>query len=313
MSAPCSLTVVILTYNEDIHIQRAIECVRGIASEILIVDSYSTDETVGLARELGARVIQHPFETQAAQMRWALAHGDIETDWIMRLDADEVVEPDLAFQIERAIAVAQPEITGLVLNRRHIFMDRWIKHGGLYPLYLLRVWRRGCGQVEQRLMDEHIVLTSGRSIQIRGGFADHNLRDLTFFTTKHNVYATREALELLRSRFKLTRSDAAASLGTVSDQARKRRFLKHALYERAGVLAGPLAYFTYRYLLRFGFMDGREGLVYHLLQGFWYRFLVAAKSFELERRIGTTQSPEDIYQVLYQVTGYDLGQSSTEA
>jgi glycosyltransferase involved in cell wall biosynthesis len=301
---PLDLAVVILTYNEERHIQRAIASVAGVARDVVVVDSFSTDRTVELALALGARVLQHEFETQATQMEWALSHADVDAAWVMRLDADEIVEPDLAYELRERVPNLPAEVTGLVLNRKHIFMGRWIRHGGRYPMYLLRIWRRGCAVVEQRLMDEHMVLTRGASVRLRGGFADFNLQDLTFFTAKHNVYATREALEVLKERFQLSESPTADGLAIVPRQTRRRRVLKSRLYDRLG-LAGPLAYFLFRYLAQLGFLDGREGLLYHVLQGFWYRFLVAAKVLELERAVVGLTDRDEIVIELTRLTGFN--------
>lgn len=303
------LAVVILTYNEEIHIERAIRSVAPLARDILVVDSFSTDRTAEIARALGARVLTHAFENQAAQLQWALDHGDLTTAWIMRLDADEVVEPDLQDEIRQRLPTLPADVAGVVLKRKHVFMGRWIRHGGRYPLYLLRIWRRGAGRVEQRWMDEHVVLETGRSVVFDGGFADANLNDLTFFTAKHNAYATREAIEVLGARHGLLDREAPDGLRSVSAQTRIRRGLKVGLYDRLGLLGGPLAYFLYRYVAQLGFLDGRAGLVYHLLQGFWYRFLVGAKVLELEQAIAGKRGRAEILAELSRRTGYDLTNS----
>src|SRR5580698_4787545 len=145
----------------------------------------------------GAAVVQHHFQNYAKQFQWALTNLPIKTEWVMRLDADEIVDPDLAEEISSTLPKLPAEITGVSLNRKTIFQGKFIRHGGRYPLTLLRIWRRGMAQIEDRWMDEHMYLTNGRSVTFRGGFADHNLFDLTAFTEKHNRYATREALDVL--------------------------------------------------------------------------------------------------------------------
>lgn len=287
------LTVVILTFNEAHHISRAIASVRNIAREILVVDSYSTDNTVALATDAGARIVQHRFTSHAAQLQWAVDHGAIATGWTLRLDADEVIEPDLAAAIARTLPTLDATITGVLLNRKHIFMDRWIRHGGRYPLWLLRLWRTGAGRVERRWMDEHVVVDRGRTITLAGGFADANRGDLTFFTAKHNGYATREAVEVLAARYALFDTACHAAPTALTGQARRKRMLKTHVYDRLSLWAGPLGYFLYRYIAQRGFLDGRAGLIYHLLQGFWYRFLVAAKVAEWEGELATCDTRDD--------------------
>ncbi len=300
----CSLTVVILTFNEAHHIRRAIESVAGIAREIVVVDSFSTDETVSVARAAGARVVQHPFTSHAAQLQWALDHATIATDWTMRLDADELIEPDLAASIIRTLPSLGADVTGIALDRKHIFMGRWIRHGGRYPLRLLRIWRTGTAHVEQRWMDEHVMVATGRTIALAGGFADANLGDLSFFTAKHNGYATREAVEVLAARYGLFDHDVSAP-GV--PQARRKRWIKTRIYDRLPLWAGPAGYFAFRYIVQRGFLDGRPGLIYHLLQGFWYRFLVAAKVAEWDAAIAAGGTRAERVARLASLSGLPLG------
>src|SRR6202040_4094274 len=111
-------------------------------------------------------------------------------------------------------------VTGVVLNRKTIFQGKFLRHGGRYPLFLLRIWRRGKAQIEDRWMDEHMLLTEGSSVTFRGGFADHNLNDLTFFTEKHNQYASREALDVLNQRMRLFAVSPDARTATTARQAK---------------------------------------------------------------------------------------------
>ena len=298
------LTIVILTFNEAHHIVRAIDSVRTIAREMLVVDSFSTDATVALAEAQGARVVQHAFVNQAAQLQWALHHAGIATGWTLRLDADEVIEADLAAEITRVLPTLPADVSGIQFDRKHIFMGRWIRHGGRYPLRLLRLWRTGQGRVEQRWMDEHVVVDRGRTIVLRGGFADANLGDLGFFTAKHNGYATREAIEVLAARYALFGDDAALS----SAQARRKRWFKTKVYNRLPLWAGPAGYFLYRYGLQRGFLDGRPGLIYHVLQGFWYRFRVAAKVAEWSDALAACGSREARIARLGELTGLAVGE-----
>ncbi|HZF46895.1 MAG TPA: glycosyltransferase family 2 protein, partial [Sphingomonadaceae bacterium] len=186
----CDVTVVILTFNEARHIGRSIASVRAFARDVLVVDSFSTDDTVAIAEAAGARVLQHRFVNYSEQFQWALDQGGIESTWTLRLDADEVIEPDLAEEITRRLPALPDDVVGVNFDRKHVFMGRWVRHGGRYPLRLLRLWRTGQGRIEARWMDEHMVVWGGRTVTFKGGFADRNENDLTFFTAKHNSYAT---------------------------------------------------------------------------------------------------------------------------
>lgn len=304
-----SLAVVILTYNEALHLRRAIESVSGVAGQVFVIDSGSSDATVTLAKEIGAAVLTNPFVSQAQQFEWALANAPITADWVMRLDADEIIEPDLAAKIASDLGRLPPEVMGVNLKRKHVFMGRWIRHGGRYPVTLLRIWRRGKARIEQRWMDEHMLLLDGRAVTFEGGFSDVNLNDLTFFTDKHNKYATREAIEVLNHRYGLFAKDEDLDAQSASPAASGKRWLKEKLYNRLPFWAAPTGYFLYRYIFQLGFLDGREGLVYHGLQGWWYRFLVAAKVVEFDRDLSGLSGKKERLQALERLTGYRLSSS----
>jgi glycosyltransferase involved in cell wall biosynthesis len=300
------ITTVILTFNEEMHIERAIASARKISHDILVVDSYSTDRTVELAEASGARVIQNKWINYAKQFDFALKHGDIRSAWTLRLDADELIGPDLAARINAELPTLPADVAGIVINRRHIFMGRWVKHGGRYPLLLLRLWRTGQGEVEDRWMDEHVLIHGGHSIRMEGEFADASDRDLTYFVTKHNGYATREAIDVLDQRYSLFNNAPDLTTENTAWQAKAKRFVKERIYNRLPFGVGPIGYFLYRYFIQLGFLDGRPGLIYHFMQGLWYRFLVNAKVVELEAAIAHCRSREDRIAVLKETTGLKL-------
>ncbi len=300
------LTVVILTFNEALHIERAIRSVRRIATHIVVVDSGSTDDTVELARRAGASVLHHAFVNQAQQFQWALDHAEIDSDWVMRLDADETVDAALQDEILTRLPQLGADTTGINLRRKHIFMGRWIRHGGRYPLLMLRIWRRGFGRVEDRWMDEHITVRAGRVITFDATFADHNLNDLGYFIDKHNRYATREAIEVINQKRRLFARDEPLNSASTSRQASVKRWLKERVFNRLSFSASATLYFMLRYFIQRGFLDGREGLIYHVLQGFWYRFLVGAKVIEFERCIADVSDRRLVLQRLSAATGFDL-------
>jgi len=298
-----TLATVILTYNEERHITRALAALTGLASEVFVIDSFSTDRTVELARAAGATVLQHKFVNYAKQFQWALDNARIKAPWIMRLDADEVIEADLAARIRDELPQLPAEVVGVNLKRKHIFLGRWIRHGGRYPLVLLRIWRHGHGRIEDRWMDEHIILSGGHTITLEGGFADHNLNDLTFFTDKHNRYATREAIDIINERRRLFHRDVDLVTEEGSRQAAVKRWIKEKIYNRIPYQISTPLYFLYRLIFQLGFLDGKEGLVYHGLQGLWYRFLVGAKVDELEAAIAHLNDPALIRAELRRITG----------
>jgi glycosyltransferase involved in cell wall biosynthesis len=307
-----SITVVILTCNEARHIERAIASVRAIAARVVVVDSGSSDATVALARGAGAEVLTHRWTNYARQFQWALDHAGIATEWTMRLDADEIVEADLAAEIAERLPTLPADVTGVNFARKLIWMGRWVRHGGRFPLVLLRLWRTGRGRIEDRWMDEHIVVDGGRTVSFRGGFADWNLNDLTFFTAKHNGYATREAIDVLGRRHRLIAQDEALSARSASRQASTKRWLKERVYNRLPLWMGPLAYFIWRTVFQLGVLDGRSGMMYHVLQGFWYRYLVNAKIAEFQHGLAGCATVDERRERLAAMTGYDLAPAAPE-
>jgi glycosyltransferase involved in cell wall biosynthesis len=299
----CTVAAIVLTYNEEIHIGRCLETIRKFCNEIFVIDAFSSDRTVEIARAYGATVMQNPFINQAIQFQWALDHVPTLATWILRLDADEIVDDELAAEILEKLPLVGEDVVGVHLKRKHIFLNRWIKHGGRYPLYLLRLWRRGYGSVEQSWMDEHMVVRGGRTVEFRSTFSDHNLKNLSFFVNKHNQYATREAVKIFARRRGLSEDDSKVQ---IAGQAGRKRIFKRLFYDNLPFAMGPTLYFLYRYIVQLGFMDGVEGLIYHLLQGFWYRFLVDAKLLELEREISKDVDPQKVRFEIQRLTGLEM-------
>jgi glycosyltransferase involved in cell wall biosynthesis len=301
-----SIAVVILTFNESIHLPRALECVRDFASEVFVIDSFSTDDTLEIAKRAGAQVLQHPFQNQARQFQWALETAPITSEWVMRLDADEIVEADLAQEIRARLPNLPAEVTGVNLNRKTIFQGKFIRHGGRFPLWMLRIWRRGKARIEDRWMDEHAYLTEGRAINFKGGFADDNLRDLTYFTGKHNSYAAREALDRLNEKWRLFAPQVELTRESTARQAKVKRFLKESLYNRLPFEISATLFFLFRYVIQLGFLDGRPGLIYHFLQAAWYRFLVGAKLREMELAAKRATTDEERRAAIARLSRQDL-------
>jgi hypothetical protein len=221
----------------------------------------------------------------------------------MRLDADEYIGSDLAQKLSTELNRLPLNVSGVKLQRRHIFMGRWIRHGGRFPLNILRVWRRGKAHVEQRWMDEHVILTEGSTVTFVGKFSDHNLNYLTFFTDKHNKYAVREAVDVMSQRFRLIGPVSGEAISGRYAGSGMTRWVKEVVYNRMPIWLGPLTYFLYRYVFQLGFLDGRVGLIYHGLQAGWYRFLVAAKVEELDRLLRPLEGIAERRQALETATG----------
>lgn len=280
------LSVIILTYNEEIHIRRCLENITPIAKDIFIIDSFSTDRTLEITKEYDkVKILQHQWPgNQATQFNWALRYLNIQTQWVLRLDADEYLLPELIAELHEKLPSLPMDVNGIIFNRRHIFMDKWMKRG-IYPVKLLRVFRYGKGMCEQRLMDEHIQLTEGRAVEFEHDFCDHNLNNLSWFCHKHVNYAIREAVDLLDIEFDLTGAAESDENKHISAQAQKKRMKKHQ-YAKQPLFWRSFAYFCYRYFLKGACLDGKIGFLWTFLQGWWYRTLVDAKIFEIKRICG---------------------------
>ncbi len=295
------ISVVILTYKEEIHIQRCIESVKSIAKDVFLVDCFSTDRTIEIAKSLEANVVQNKWPgNQALQMNWALENLPIQTKWVLRLDADEYLLPKLVEELQQRLNEVPDEVTGIVFKRRHIFLEKWMKRG-IYPVKLLRLFQYQKAICEQRWMDEHIQLLEGTSIEFQYDFVDHNLNNLSWFLSKHIGYSIREAIDLLdvelglldqktedrrpKSEVGGQKMDSSRQEALSSQAAAKRK--KKLRYARQPLFWRSFAYFVYRYFFKLGFLEGKEGFLWHFLQGWWYRTLVDAKIFEIKKACGT--------------------------
>jgi glycosyltransferase involved in cell wall biosynthesis len=272
------VTVIVLSRDEEANIGACLDSVAGWAREVFVVDSGSTDRTVEIAERRGARVLHHPFEDYARQRNWAMTHLPITSEWELHLDADERMTPELRDEIGRALATVAAEVDGLLASRRTVFMGRFIRHGGHYPAYHLRLFRRGRGRCESRLYDQHF-LVDGRTALLRGDIVDTITSDLDTWIARHNRWSTLEARQSLDER---SPDEVRARLSGTPIE--RRRWLRRGVYDRLPLFIRAALYFQYRYVLRRGFLDGRAGLIFHFLQGFWFRFLIDAKIFEMNAR-----------------------------
>lgn len=271
------VAAIVLACNEERNIGACLDTLAPWVQQLFVVDSGSTDRTIAIARARGATVVAHPFEHYGAQRNWALDHLPIAAPWVLHVDADERVTPELRASIAEVAARDEASTVGYLVARRTMFMGRWIRHGGHYPAWHLRLMRAGAGRCEDRLYDQHFYV-DGPVRKLQGDLIDTITPDLATFTMRHARWAALEAAE----------SDAAANTGRIrgrlagGNAIERRRWLR-GWYGRMPLLVRPLLYFGYRYVVRLGFLDGRAGLVFHVLQGFWFRFLVDA--LMVERRL----------------------------
>ena len=277
-----SITAVILTFNESLHLQRCIESIFPLTKNIVVVDSFSTDDTVDIARRTGATILQRAWQNNhSVQFNWALSQLPASTEWVFRIDADEILTTALIDEIKQTLRTINSSIVGLQCIRKMVFQGSLLKYGGMGGTRTLRLFRFGHGRSESRWMDEHIKL-DGQSLNLSGAIIDNNLQSLEWWRAKHENYAKREAVDLLNLKYHFSASDSVASQAVVSQLSLKRK-IKEKIYARLPKGLRSMAYFMYRYILLGGFLDDANGRSFHRLQGYWYRNLADRNVAQVER------------------------------
>lgn len=271
------LTAIILTKNEEKNIEKCILSIKDVAKRIVVIDSYSTDQTVELAKMLGAEVLQHEFIDQAKQFIYAMNTISVKTKWVFRIDADERLTKESAAELEQILTENEnTDVNGVIVRFEVSFMGKRLRHGGIYPFRKLLVFKTGKGHMEDRHMDEHIVLDEGYTVEMRNDSEHHDFKDLTYYIEKHNQYASREMLDFFEKEEKnVDNDDNKLDVG-----AKIKRKIKFGIYYKLPMGFRAHLYYWYRYYFKLGFLDGKEGKIFAFMQAYWYRYLVDAKIFE---------------------------------
>lgn len=272
------LSVLILTKDEEKNLPACIQSLEGLEHDLFVMDSGSTDRTVEIAEDAGATVFQHAFDNYGAQRNRAQELLPNRDGWVLHLDADERLLPALADEIRAVMQNPPAAVNGYMLRQRTVFMGKWIKHGGHYPSYHLRLFRIGQGRCEDRLYDQHFVV-DGRVEGLANDYIDTIGADLYTWTIRHARWAALEIQEQAREKPTTGRVQPRFT----GDPIQRRRWLRERVLDRGPLFFRSFGYWIYRYFFRLGFLDGKEGLIFHFLQGFWFRFLVDSMAFEAAR------------------------------
>lgn len=299
------LSIFIPTFNEEIHIERALKSAFSLTRNVFVIDSYSTDKTVEIAESMGANVFQYKWEADsnwAKKFNWTLENVPFETKWVMRHDADEYFTPELVEKVKKDLPNVPDDVTAISINRREYFMRRWMKHGGAYPKAMVRILQRGKVFFEARIIDEHVEVTEGKSIYWDVDLCDDKIISLTKWVANHNNHALKEAIVLIDNEIGLTGSKDDKKV-LDADALKKRK--KKSFYGRLPYFWRAWAFFFYRYILKLGFLDGVEGFLYCFLQCLWYRNLADAKILECYRACG--KDKEKIKEYFLKQYNIDLG------
>lgn len=293
------LTFIILTYNEEKNISACLESIKGIPANVFVVDSYSDDKTLEILKESGVNYVQHTFENYSRQRNWAQVHDPYNSEWVFHLDADERLTPELKYWLINEFK-SLIDADAYIFGRRAVFMGKWIKYGGHYPIYQLRLFRKALGGCEDKAYDQHFVCR-GVSRLIKNRDIVNVLSDnLGSFINRHNTWSLLEAVEILRNE-----KSGEVSSKISGNPIERKRWLKNNLFEKSPLFIRSFLYFLYRYIFRLGFLDGKEGLIFHVLQGFWFRFLVDSKVYELrtemkEKGLSLGEAVNKKYGIIYE-------------
>lgn len=273
-------TAIIMTKNEEKNIVECLKSMAGFAKRCVVIDCGSTDKTVELAKENGADVYFHEFEYYAKQFNWGIDNCDIDTEWIIRLDADERFTEELNAEITQLIRdnINKP-MNGITIEADLYFLGRCMKHG-LRNKRKTMLFKRACGRIEDRRRDAHSVISEGYLSTTNHRFVHYDFKDLDTYIRRYNWYATRE----MQDYIDFTRG-ASTQIKTDKKILTQRK-KKFGFYYKMPKYLRAWAWFLYNYIFRLGFLDGKEGFVFYFLECYWYRLLVDAKIFEYEKHGG---------------------------
>lgn len=275
---------IILTFNEEIHLPRLLSSIKALNAEIFILDSGSTDSTLEIANNFGAIVLTNPFENHPKQWDFALHNFQIKTPWIVCLDADQVVTPELFARLESFKNEDFEGIDGIYFNRKNYFKGKWIKHGGYFPFYLLKMIRFGAGFSDLNENMDHRFIVPGKTIIWKDGYLlEENLKEnkISFWINKHNRYSDLVAIEEVERMQKIRQQTIKPNFWGSPDS--RTAWLKQ-LWWQLPRYARPSIYFFYRIFFKLGILDGNTGVIFHFLQGFWFRLIVDVKIDEILKK-----------------------------
>ena len=271
------ITAIILTRNEEINIKDCIDSIKNTVKRIVVIDSYSEDKTVEIAKSLGAEVYQHPFENYAKQYMYGVEKANADTVWTLRIDADERLTPESAKELSSLCSKhMKTEVAGIVLRFKKNFLGKDLYHGGVYPWKKMNCYKTKQGAIEDRMMDEHIVLSSGTVVEMKTDCLHFDFKTLEYWINKHNWYSSRESVDYFQNVEK----------PKVREELNSKTWFKMNVYYKLPLGMRAHIYYLYRYYIKLGFLDGKEGKIYAFLHAYWYRYLVDAKIYEC-RKMGT--------------------------
>lgn len=278
-----NFSFVILTYNEEIHLSRLLKSIKALNAKIYILDSGSTDNTLNIAADFGAEVKINPFENHPKQWDFALNNFSIETPWIIGLDADQIVTQELFDQLSSFNNEKFKGIDGIYFNRKNFFQGHWIRYGGYYPLYLLKMFRTGVGFSDLNENMDHRFIVPGRTIVWKNAhLLEENLKEnnIDFWFAKHERYSDLVAQEEIERMQKIRLQSIQPNFLGNPDE--RKAWLKR-LWWKMPLGIRPYLYYSFRMVFQLGILDSKTGRRFHYLQGLWFRKKVDKKIMQLKR------------------------------
>jgi glycosyltransferase involved in cell wall biosynthesis len=278
------VSAVVLTFDEELNLAACLASMKELVDEIYVVDSGSTDRTVEIAVAAGARVVTHEFTGHSAQWQWALSELPLRNAWVLGLDADQRLMPELEGELRALFddESRSSDYAGFYVTRRNYFRGKWIRWGGYYPKRFIKLFRRDRLQHEAADLLDHHFRVQGNVGTLEHDIIEQNLKEdnVDFWIKKHLRYADLLAMEDARRRNGQSPTTVKASLfGTPDERAEWQKQTWAALPR---FVRAP-AYFIWRYFFLLGFLDGKQGFAFHFLHAFWFRLVTDLKIDEQRR------------------------------
>jgi glycosyltransferase involved in cell wall biosynthesis len=272
------LSFIVPVYNEEIHIERLLNNLKKVSDAIFIVDSGSNDKTLEIALKYGCACRVGSWTTFSDKMNWAIENTPYQSEWVMRVDADEYLSNELCASLVGFVSTCdsiEGDYNYLTMKKDFFFLGRHIKYGGYRNLRVDRIFKRNIVRYENRRLDEQLINTT-KARALRGSLIENSSRSFEEWIEKHIKYARLEVKMILSENIN-------GDYHQLSFRRRVMRLLKINFYYRFPILIRPFLYWFYRYFILLGFLDGREGFIYHYFHAFVYRELQDA--FILEKKI----------------------------
>ena len=279
-----AFSFIIISFNEEIHLPRLLSSIKSLNAATFLLDSGSTDNTLNIATAHSCTIKTNPFINHPTQWHFALTAFDIKTPWVICLDADQIVTSELLTLLENFVDENYKDVSGIYFNRKNIFKGKWLKHGGYFPLYLLKMFRVGVGYSDLNENMDHRFIVPGKTIIWKKGYLiEENYKEnkISFWLNKHNQYSDLVATEEWERLQELRTQTLKPNLFGSPDQ--KKAFLK-SIWWKMPLYVRPFIYFFHRYFIQLGILDGKQGFVFHFLQAFWFRLVVDIKIDEIKKQ-----------------------------